>query len=319
MLMEDAVFRTAVITTSHASRSFGPGLPRRPSGRRHGQRRPVGAAETGAAAATTRQTELACEFELKFRIRPKLRSRPERAIRGPGPTSGVGMEDSANLPIIDISCFLDSSSTLGDKKIVAQKVDSACRLHGFFYLKGHGISDHEMKAIRDVAAEFFSLPLEEKEKISIENGDLARGYQRLGQNITQYAQDWHEAIDLFAEVGPEHTIRKRGLKTLSGENPIVSVPANFNQTVDEYVEKMKRLGKFTMRAIALALGLDESFFEQFYNNSFWILRLIGYPPLSTKASQDGGISCGEHCDYGCLTLLNTDDTRGALQVLSTRV
>lgn len=28
----------------------------------------------------------------------------------------------------------------------------------------------------------------------------------------------------------------------------------------------------------------------------------------------GGVSCGEHSDYGCVTLLLADDTRGALQV-----
>lgn len=36
--------------------------------------------------------------------------------------------------------------------------------------------------------------------------------------------------------------------------------------------------------------------------------------MGTKTATDEGISCGEHTDYGCLTILNQDDTRGALQV-----
>jgi len=39
--------------------------------------------------------------------------------------------------------------------------------------------------------------------------------------------------------------------------------------------------------------------------------LAGYPPLP---NDHDGFSCGEHKDYGCLTFLWADSTRGALQV-----
>ncbi|KAL2911176.1 hypothetical protein HK105_209363 [Polyrhizophydium stewartii] len=78
---------------------------------------------------------------------------------------------------------------------------------------------------------------------------------------------------------------------------------------------MRRVGEAIMHAMALGLGLDEHFFDSRMDDSFWVMRLIGYPPLDPAA--DGvGISCGEHTDYGCLTILNTDETTGALQVKS---
>jgi len=46
-----------------------------------------------------------------------------------------------------------------------------------------------------------------------------------------------------------------------------------------------------------------------------VLRVIGYPPLP---SDDQGLSCGTHKDYGCLTFLWTDPTRNALQVFLQR-
>jgi isopenicillin N synthase-like dioxygenase len=46
------------------------------------------------------------------------------------------------------------------------------------------------------------------------------------------------------------------------------------------------------------------------------MRVFGYPPLQSAKGDNVGISCGEHTDYGCLTLLNQDETRDALQVLS---
>nr|KAJ3418350.1 hypothetical protein HK105_000020 [Polyrhizophydium stewartii] len=78
---------------------------------------------------------------------------------------------------------------------------------------------------------------------------------------------------------------------------------------------MRRVGEAIMHAMAFGLGLDENFFDSRMDDSFWVMRLIGYPPLDPAA--DGvGISCGEHTDYGCLTILNTDETTGALQVKS---
>ncbi|KAJ3271271.1 hypothetical protein HDV01_006943 [Terramyces sp. JEL0728] len=217
------------------------------------------------------------------------------------------------LPVVDISAFLKQSS-LQEKQKTAKSLHDACVQFGFLYLKGHGLTIEEMAEIRKLSKEFFDLSEEEKQAISISNNDLARGYQKLGQNITLYAQDWHEGVDLYAPVDDNHIIKQRGLKTLAGKNPDPQRPANFTKIVDEYVVKMKRIGMATMSAMAMGLGLEERFFDKYMENSFWVMRLIGYPPL--KKVDNVGISCGEHTDYGCLTILNTDDTTGALQVLA---
>ena len=100
------------------------------------------------------------------------------------------------LPLIDISPFLiDPNSDEAKqvdlnelKKAVAETLHDACKNVGFFYLIGHGVDTAQSKKVHDLAKQFFSLPVEAKEKISIEHSDLARGYQKLGQNVTQYAK-----------------------------------------------------------------------------------------------------------------------------------
>jgi isopenicillin N synthase-like dioxygenase len=66
----------------------------------------------------------------------------------------------------------------------------------------------------------------------------------------------------------------------------------FRVVYQEYVERLLELGRTVMKAIALGLGVREGYFDEYVDESFWVLRAIGYPPL--EAVDEGGISCGEH-------------------------
>lgn len=72
-----------------------------------------------------------------------------------------------------------------------------------------------------------------------------------------------------------------------------------------------------MRCMALGLGLSEDHFEPYYNDSFWVLRVIHYPVAQgdTNARKED-MGCGVHTDYGCLTMINADDTPGCLQAMN---
>jgi len=58
------------------------------------------------------------------------------------------------------------------------------------------VSPDEPEELSRLACEFFGLPQEEKYKISLNNHDCARGYQRIRENVTSELADNHEAIDL---------------------------------------------------------------------------------------------------------------------------
>ncbi len=74
------------------------------------------------------------------------------------------------------------------KKATAEIIHAACRDVGFFYLINHGLDCEKAKSVRKAAKEFFELSTEQKEDISITKNDFARGYQKLGQNITRYSK-----------------------------------------------------------------------------------------------------------------------------------
>lgn len=237
------------------------------------------------------------------------------------------VEINPSLPIIDISPFLSATSSRSQLQECAQKLNNACVETGFFYLTGHGIPTTVTDRILSTTRAFFlDSTDEEKDRIKrleagVDYGDGARGYQKVGENVTKGRRDWHEAIDLYREwdeLGADTTSPPHGL--LRGKNLIPDSPADLKTALCDYIEEMKRLGTAVVRAMGDALDLDETSKDVFVDatdESFWVFRLIGYPGLPPR-NDDGeaGVSCGEHTDYGCVTLLLADPTPGALQVQS---
>jgi isopenicillin N synthase-like dioxygenase len=209
------------------------------------------------------------------------------------------LADLATIPVIDISTFLDSSSSPSERLSTAKALDHACRTVGFFYLSNHGIPLANLTQILSLARKFFALPQAQKDRIrlkpaGVDDGDGARGYQTMGDNVTQGKRDWHEGLDLYKPVetkGPPYA-------ACFGTNKWPS--EEFQGVYEGYIQRLLALGRVVMRAFAVGLGLErENFFEGFVDESFWVLRAIGYPPLE---NDNDGISCGEHT--GTIPLLN---------------
>ncbi|KAF8295743.1 Clavaminate synthase-like protein [Clavulina sp. PMI_390] len=217
------------------------------------------------------------------------------------------------LPIISIEPWLPSAKPSPQaKQQVARELHEACLRYGFFYLDITSFaSQEETDEIEALARKFFGLEQHVKDQISIAKSDRARGYQRLNENVTLGKADSHEGLDLYRPVEkPDRT------KPLQGENQWpsdVDVPG-FREKYERWVERMKELGLIVMEAMATGLGMtpDEwSGLRAQVDDSFWVMRVIGYPQLPQGHD---GISCGSHKDYGCLTFLYADPTPNALQV-----
>ncbi|KAK4690718.1 hypothetical protein P7C70_g9506, partial [Phenoliferia sp. Uapishka_3] len=157
-----------------------------------------------------------------------------------------------SLPVVDLSPFLLPSSSQA-RQTCADAVHNACINYGFLYLTGFDsvISEQEMNAPLDVSRQFFARPQEEKELIRIQQPDGARGYQVLGENVTQSFSDHHEGLDLYAPVPPPSCA-----KLLHGPNLWPENPASFRPTMDAWVEKSKVIGMALMEATAMGLGMD---------------------------------------------------------------
>jgi isopenicillin N synthase-like dioxygenase len=85
----------------------------------------------------------------------------------------------------------------------------------------------------------------------------------------------------------------------------------------DFFAQCKELHCEVMRAIAVGMGLKESYFDSYTDGSDNTLRLLHYPevPKSVFAQNKLQVRAGAHTDYGSITLLFQDD-RGGLQVQS---
>ncbi|XP_006855229.2 probable 2-oxoglutarate-dependent dioxygenase At3g49630 isoform X2 [Amborella trichopoda] len=229
--------------------------------------------------------------------------------------------DFKSFPVIDVRPL---SRKCNDPKMaedsgvfeVVNLLDQACKESGFFYVKGHGVPDHIVQGVRDLSHEFFGLPYEEKLKIKMSASSGYRGYQVMGENITQGKPDMHEAIDAYKEVEPGRYGDRAA--PLEGSNLWPNHLPSFKVLFEEYIDHMKDLSRIILKGIALALGGSPNTFEgERAGDPFWGMRIIGYPEctdIRRIEMQDDGIGCGAHTDYGLLTLVNQDDDIAALQV-----
>ena len=245
-----------------------------------------------------------------------------------------------SLPVIDIRSFLDPEAPDTLHKETARQIGLACQDYGFFYVVGHGIPINKLDQIIALARAFFALSIDEKNKIKRhdagrpEGGDSARGYQGMGENVTQGKRDMHEAVDLYREWDSAEN-QNPPYETLQGPNLWPENPEELKSEYLGYINQLTTVGEALVRAMGKALKLgepkngatketeDEEIFVRNTDKSFWVMRMIGYPPLeksnTNKTNSDGEedlseFSCGEHTDYGCVTLLLADPTPGALQV-----
>ncbi|XP_047324349.1 2-oxoglutarate-Fe(II) type oxidoreductase hxnY-like isoform X1 [Impatiens glandulifera] len=205
------------------------------------------------------------------------------------------MANTLQLPIIDLSSS-DLPSTI-------DSIHQACVHFGFFYLINHGIQEDLLKSVFDESRKFFSLPLEEKMKLPRKED---RGYGPL------YA----EKLDPSTKGDSKETFHIGPIDDKSTVSHLNQWPSRellptWRSTMESYYAKVLTAGKRLLPLMALALNIDENYFEKIGASTLpsGFLRLLHYP-----GHLDGEtFGASAHSDYGMITLLATDGI-GGLQV-----
>lgn len=214
------------------------------------------------------------------------------------------------LPVLDLLDFYRGEES---RRSLAEQARKACAEVGFFYLRGHGVSDSLLRSMDELSRQFFAQSPESKNDIHMSKGGPAwRGYFSVGEELTKGEVDQKEGLYFGSELGPEHPKVQAGTP-LHGRNLFPEIPG-FRDVILEYMEVMTQLGYRLLDLLSLSLNLKQNYFrEQYGREPTLLFRIFHYPPLTDANSSSWSV--GEHTDYGILTILRQDEL-GGLQVKS---
>ncbi|XP_022923378.1 2-oxoglutarate-Fe(II) type oxidoreductase-like isoform X1 [Cucurbita moschata] len=208
------------------------------------------------------------------------------------------MASVLQLPIIDLSSQ--------DRASVALSIHEACLDYGFFYLINHGVEDELLERVFDESRKFFSLPIEEKMKLARKEH---RGYTAL------YA----EKLDPTASTDIGDAKESYYIGPLAGnatENDLNQWPSgellpSWRATMESFYKQALRVGRQIISLLALALNLDENFFEKIgaFSKPSDFLRLLHYPG-DLRSLDEEILGASAHSDWGMITLLVTNGIPG---------
>jgi isopenicillin N synthase-like dioxygenase len=201
------------------------------------------------------------------------------------------------LPAVDVSGLYADDPDV--RQAVARELYKAASEVGFLYVTGHPVNRDLLDRLISQTKRFFDLPYEEKMKIYIGKSTSHRGYVPEGEEVMVGGKkDRKEALDLGYELSIDHPLVQDGTPMV-GANQWPDLPG-FREDVYAYYEAIFDLGKHLIRGFALALGLDETYFDDLITAPPSQLRLIHYP-FDAEATDVQGI--GAHTDYEFFTLL----------------
>jgi isopenicillin N synthase-like dioxygenase len=219
--------------------------------------------------------------------------------------------EQSQVPVIDIQGL--RSAHFEDRLAVAAALRAACTDKGFFYVVNHGISKTLIATAFERSKAFFDLPDEAKWRTNKMYSPCNRGYEPLrAQTLEANAPpDLKESYYIGVEL-PDDDPRVIAGKFNHGPNQWPDGVKDFRPVMTLYFSEMATLVKLLMRGLALSLGLEEQYFDDFCTDPVATLRLLHYPPQPANPQPDEK-GCGAHTDFGSLTLLAQDDV-GGLQI-----
>ncbi|MFV0572889.1 MAG: isopenicillin N synthase family dioxygenase [Xanthomarina gelatinilytica] len=211
-----------------------------------------------------------------------------------------------NIPSVNLNDF-----TSGDpvrKQKFVNEIGKAYEEIGFVALKGHFLDDALVDKLYSEVKKFFALPLETKQKYEIEGIGGQRGYISFGKESAKGKKEGD--LKEFWHFG-QYVENNSKLEAEYPKNVEVEELPEFNKVGEETYRMLEKTAKYVLRALALHLGLEETYFDNYIHNGNSILRPIHYPPILEEPKD--AVRAAAHGDINLITLLMGAQGRG-LQV-----
>ncbi|WP_108425516.1 isopenicillin N synthase family dioxygenase [Flagellimonas amoyensis] len=200
------------------------------------------------------------------------------------------------IPSVNLEDFISGDPARKEKFV--KEIGAAFEGIGFVALSGHFLSDELVDDLYSEIKQFFQLPQEIKDKYEIEGIGGQRGYTSFGKEHAKGKKEgdlkefWH--FGQYVEDNPK-------LEAEYPANVMVDELPKFNAVGKETYQMLEKTAKYVLRALALHLDLEETYFDDFIKNGNSILRPIHYPPITSEPKN--AVRAAAHGDINLITLL----------------
>lgn len=212
-----------------------------------------------------------------------------------------------NIRSLNLNDFKNGDAATKAKFV--QDLGDAYEQIGFVAIYNHQLSDELTENLYKYTKEFYALPLETKMKYHVAGIAGQRGFTSWG---TEHSKDskvgdlkefYHFGQPIPEELQSTYDYHK---------NVLVDEVPGFNEYGLKAYAAVQETGMYMLRAIALYLDLEETYFDDYiqYGNS--ILRPIHYGPILDAPKN--AVRAGQHEDINLITLLMGASAAG-LEVL----
>ncbi|OBQ52531.1 isopenicillin N synthase family oxygenase [Tamlana sp. s12] len=210
------------------------------------------------------------------------------------------------IPSVDLKDFISNDAT--KKQNFVNAIGKAYEEIGFVALKGHFLNQELEENLYKEIKSFFDLPIETKQKYEIPEIGGQRGYVSFGKESAKGKKEGD--LKEFWHFG-QYVEDDDALKAEYPDNVMVEELPGFNSTGKEAYQMLEKTAKYVLRALAIHLNLEETYFDQYIHNGNSILRPIHYPPITEEPKE--AVRAAAHGDINLITLLMGAQGRG-LQV-----
>lgn len=200
------------------------------------------------------------------------------------------------IPSVNLADFLSNDEERKQKFI--KEIGHAYENIGFVALKGHFLDEQLVENLYAEIKNFFELPVDVKQKYEIPGIGGQRGYVSFGKESAKGKKEgdlkefWH--FGQYVEDNP-------ALEEEYPANVEVEELPRFNEVGKQTYKMLEKTARYVLRSLALHLGLEEEYFDQYIKNGNSILRPIHYPPITTEPK--GAVRAAAHGDINLITLL----------------
>ena len=199
---------------------------------------------------------------------------------------------AARIPTLDIGRYGP------DRDAFVAELGAAYREWGFAGIRGHGIGQALIDGAYEAFRAFFALPAEVKMKYHVAGSGGARGYTPFGVETAKDSR--YPDLKEFWHIGRE-VPRDAACAAVMAPNLWPAEVPRFRECGYALYEALDALGSRVLQALALHIGLPETWFADKTDCGNSILRPIHYPPVVTPDVPN--VRAGAHEDINLITLL----------------